>query len=357
MGVVPLALKAAIELNIFQILANAGQQSMLTASQIVSHLSTTNPTAAPTLDRVLRLLASYSILSSTQGSNGETCYGLTPMCDCLIPTDDGTSCAPMILTSFDKDLMEGWHYLKDAVLEGCVPFFKAHGKTSFEYFNENPSMSKLFNETMFGLSMNYMKDILENYKGFEGLKEIVDVGGGIGASLRLITAKYPHIRGTNFDLPYVVANAAPLPGMLDLVHFCFMVVARANDLGCVGVKHVAGDMFEKVPSGEAIFIKSVLHDWDDERCVKILKNCWKALPDSGMVILVEFVLQSDTNSSKISRSVMGVDLMMLACNDGGKERSLEEFEAVANAAGFPAIKSFQCSSGMTVMELHKDPLN
>ncbi|RRT75769.1 hypothetical protein BHE74_00011628 [Ensete ventricosum] len=106
--------------------------------------------------------------------------------------------------------------------------------TVFEYHGTEPRFNKLFNECMRNHSTILMKKLLETYRGFDDVKVLVDVGGGTGATIHMITSKHPHIKGINFDLPHVISNAPPYPG----------------------VEHVSGDMFERVPSGgDAIFMK------------------------------------------------------------------------------------------------------
>ena len=118
----PMAMKAVIELDVLQIMANVGNGSQLSPRQIVARIPTTNPDAAITLDRILRVLASHSVLSCsvTMDENGkaERIYGLTPVCKYLVKNHDGVSLAPMILMNQDKVLMDSWYYLKDAVLDG-----------------------------------------------------------------------------------------------------------------------------------------------------------------------------------------------------------------------------------------------
>ncbi|KAJ0967135.1 hypothetical protein J5N97_024052 [Dioscorea zingiberensis] len=152
---------------------------------------------------------------------------------------------------------------------------------------------------MFNQTTLLMKKMLETYNGFESLKVLVDVGGGLGATLGIILSKYPHIKGINFDLPFVVSEAPAIPG----------------------VEHVGGDMFDCVPTGDAIFMKWILHDWSDEHCVKILKNCWKALPDNGKMIIVEGVIPDTPEDSDHARNCFMGDLCMMAYNVGGKERT------------------------------------
>ncbi|OMO70071.1 O-methyltransferase, family 2 [Corchorus olitorius] len=176
-----------------------------------------------------------------------------------------------------------------------------------------------------------MKNILETYKGFEKLNRVVDVGGGLGITLNMITSKYPSIKGINFDLPHVIQHAPAYPG----------------------VEHVGGDMFESVPNGDAIFMKWILHDWSDEHCVKLLKNCYEAIPDDGKVIVLDVVLPVLPEPNAFVRGTLMIDVLMMTQSPGGKERTKPEFEALATKAGFSGIryKCFVCN--FCVMELFK----
>lgn len=104
------------------------------------------------------------------------------------------------------------YHLKDAVLEGGIPFNRAYGMTAFEYHGTDPRFNTVFNSGMHGHSTITMKKILEIYGGFEGLTSVVDVGGGTGAALNMIISKYPDIKGINFDLPHVIDEATSYPG-------------------------------------------------------------------------------------------------------------------------------------------------
>ncbi|XP_058086977.1 caffeic acid 3-O-methyltransferase-like [Magnolia sinica] len=334
-SVLPMTLKAVIELDVLEIIAKAGPGAHLSPSEIASQLPTQNPEAPTMLDRILRLLASYSVLTCSllthDDGSVERLYGLAPVCKFLVKNQDGVSIAPLVLMNQDKVLMESWYHLKDAVLDGGIPFNKAYGMTAFEYHGTDPRFNKVFNSGMSDHSTITMKKILETYKGFEELKEVVDVGGGTGAIINMIVSKYSHIKGINFDLPHVIADA---PDYL-------------------GVNHVGGDMFVDVPSGDAIFMKWILHDWSDEYCATILKNCYKALPDYGKVIIAESILPVVPEPDPVARMVFGVDNIMLAHNPGGKERTEKEFEALAKGAGFASFKVLCCAYGSWVMEFLK----
>jgi O-methyltransferase domain len=106
------------------------------------------------------------------------------------------------------------YYLKDAVLEGGIPFNKAHKMTAFEYNAKDLRVGRLFNEGMKSHSIIITKNFLQLYNGFNNINTLVDVGGGLGATLNMITSKYPNIKGINFDLPHVIADAPPYPGMV-----------------------------------------------------------------------------------------------------------------------------------------------
>ncbi|KAL5572236.1 hypothetical protein UlMin_021834 [Ulmus minor] len=176
-----------------------------------------------------------------------------------------------------------------------------------------------------------MKKILEFYKGFEHLSQLVDVGGGLGVTLNLITSKYPHIKGINFDLPRVIQQAPSYPG----------------------VEHVGGDMFERVPSGDAIFMKWILHNWNDEKCLKLLKNCYNAIPSNGKVIVVDEVLPVKVDSSTATKRTFQIDMVMMTQLQGAKERNQQEILALATAAGFSDVKFDCCVYNFCVMEFLK----
>ncbi|KMZ62445.1 hypothetical protein ZOSMA_462G00080 [Zostera marina] len=172
----------------------------------------------------------------------------------------------------DEVNLKSWYYLKEAAMTDGIPFNLAHGMSIFEYLGINAGFNNKFNEALLNITILHMKKILHSYNGFEGINKLVDVGGGTGANLDIIISQYPTLKGVNFDLPHVIQNAPLIKG----------------------VEHVGGDMFEKVPSGDAIFMKHVLHDWSDDHCVKLLKNCWKQLPKNGMVIVCELILPIET---------------------------------------------------------------
>lgn len=212
--VLPMVMKTAIELDLFEImvkLTNHGHCGQFTSSDIVSCLPTQNPQTPIIIERILRYLATKSILTSKffTDENGVTkkLYAMTPICKYFVSNEEGASFANFFLFQNDKVVIDSWHHLKDAVLEGGTPFNKAHGENIFEYQAKDKRFGKLFDKAMFGNTSILMKMVLEKYKGFSGVEKLVDVGGGLGATLGIILSKYPNIKGINFDMPHVIKDA------------------------------------------------------------------------------------------------------------------------------------------------------
>ncbi|CAN0889289.1 Caffeic acid 3-O-methyltransferase 1 [Linum grandiflorum] len=234
-SVVPMTLQAANELGIFTIMAAEAAGAKLSASQIVSKLDssdTTNPDAPVMVDRILRLLASQSIVDCTL-EDKQRKYGLNSVSKFFVKNENGVSLAPLMSLVHDKVFLGSWFELKNAVQEGGVPFDRAYGAHAFEYTKLDLRFNQVFNAAMFNYSNMVIKQVVDSYKGFEQLNLVVDVGGGLGHTIEAVVSKHPHIKGINFDLPHVVNDAPHIPG----------------------VEHVAGDMFECVPEGDAILMK------------------------------------------------------------------------------------------------------
>ncbi|GKV53211.1 hypothetical protein SLEP1_g59747 [Rubroshorea leprosula] len=120
---------------------------------------------------------------------------------------------PSLQFHMEKCSIDHWCYLKEAVIDGGVPFEKAFGMPVFEYAKKDEKMNNVLNKIMSNISSLVMKKVLATYKGFEGLEQLVDVGGGVRTTLKSIVSKYPQIKGVNFDLSRVIRNESPFPGL------------------------------------------------------------------------------------------------------------------------------------------------
>lgn len=331
-SVLPMALNAAFELNLLEIMAKAGPGALLSPSAIAAQLPTQNSDAPVLLDRILRLLTAHCVVTCHVDKDFKRLYGLAPVCRYFVRNEDGVSLGPYMSLLQDKVFMDSWCKLKDAVLEGGNSFNKAHGASVFEYPSMDPRFNQVVNTAMYDHTTMIVKKMLMTYTGFEDLKRLVDVGGGLGVSLQIITSKYPYIHGINFDLPHIIKQAPIYPG----------------------VEHVGGDMFKNVPRGDAIFLKGILHDWNDELCLKLLNNCYRALPKHGKVIIVESVLPIYPECGDAARVKSQNDVLMMAQSSGGRERMQEELFNLAYGAGFASITLAKCIDNIYwVMEFKK----
>ncbi|XP_042494012.1 probable O-methyltransferase 3 [Macadamia integrifolia] len=149
---------------------------------------------------------------------------------------------------------------------------------------------------------------------FEGIGSIVDVGGGNGEAAKEIVKEFPSIKCTVFDLPQMMKN---------------------NSEKRSEVEWVERDMFNSVPRADAIILKYILHDWNDEKCMKILQQCKEAIPVGGKVIIVEMVIDID---QEMDMYPVLVSDMLIMVGLGGKQRTREEWEKLIHDAGYSKCK-------------------
>ncbi|KAK3184196.1 hypothetical protein Dsin_031482 [Dipteronia sinensis] len=223
--------------------------------QIISCIDNAPSLDISYLERIMRLLVRRTIFSIDHPSDGgEPLYGLTHSSRWLVNNsdDEHTNLNALCLTETHAYLVGSGNFLSQSVKEGGMAFEKAFGKRSvWELASQDNRFNKLFNDGMAFTSRILIREMVFGYKyRFDCLRSLVDVGGGIGGMISEIVKSYPHIKGINFDLPHVITTTPVYEG----------------------VSHIAGDMFHQIPNVDAVLLKWVLHDWDDEACVKILKN-------------------------------------------------------------------------------------
>ncbi|KFK45045.1 hypothetical protein AALP_AA1G337000 [Arabis alpina] len=341
-SVLPMVLKTAVDIGLFDILAESGpsSSSSLSVSQIVSLLSTQTQKQhdSSLINRILRCLASYSIVTcSVSNDQGEprAVYSLAPVAKYFTTKsqDGGGSLAPLVNLFQDKVLVDMWYNLKDSVIEGGLPFNKTHGSTAVELVGRDARFREVFQKSMRGFNEVFVEEFVNKYKGFDGVESLVDVGGGDGSILSKIITKNPHIiKAINFDLPSVINTSSNIPG----------------------IENVAGDMYTStIPKGEAIFMKWILHSWDDEHCVKILRNCYESLPSNGKVIVIDMVIPDFPQDTLLDRSLFQFELFMMNMNPSGKERTKKEFEILAHLSGFSSVQVSFTSLCFSAIEFHK----
>ncbi|WP_214407916.1 methyltransferase [Pseudonocardia lacus] len=205
-----------------------------------------------------------------------------------------------------------WGMLEWSVRTGRTAFEEVTGRSAFEHMAADPAMLAVFTEAMAEGTRAAAPGAVASCD-LDGVDTLVDVGGGNGTLLAAFLAARPGLRGVLFDTPSGVLGASDV---LD--------PARAEV--------VVGDMFDSVPRGDAHVVKSVVHDWSDERSVALLTRVREAMPAHGRLFLVEPVLAEDREGWAGQFGMLMSDLNMLVAV-GGRERTLAEFGALLDAAG------------------------
>ena len=310
----------AAELRLADLLKNGPRSVDALAKETGAH--------APTLYRLLRALASIGIFAETTGQR----FKLTPLAATLQTGIPGSlqGCA---ITENRKHVWDAWQELLHGVKTGESPFRRAHGVSFFEYLERHPEDLQLFGEYMSGITEPDNRAIAVAYK-FSGFGTLVDVAGGHGSMLAAILKANPKLKGVLFDLPSVIARARSDQ------HATSKSIAKRCTLE-------AGDIFESVPRGaDAYIMKHILHDWDDERSVKILANCRAAMNENGKVLVVDNVI-APGNKPSLGKLL---DITMLTYTEGGRERTKAEFAALFKKAGLKLTRVVPTKCPMSIVE-------
>jgi O-methyltransferase domain/Dimerisation domain len=260
------------------------------------------------LYRLMRATASVGVLS--EGPDGK--FSQTPM-STVLRTNATPSLRALAIMGNREWHARGWSHLEYCVRTGKQTLDQIYGAPIFEFLKQNPAEAQIFNDAMTQISMMDSPAVADAYN-FDGIRSIVDVGGGHGLLLATILKKNSNLRGTLYEMPHVLEGAknGPLKPVMDR---CTLA---------------SGDMFSSVPAGaDAYIMKHIIHDWPDDRCVQILKACRKGVNSGGKLLVVDSVIQpgNDFSPSKF------LDLQMLIF-PSGCERTEKQFRDLFAAAGW-----------------------
>jgi O-methyltransferase domain len=310
------ALHAVAHLGIADLLAEGPQTHETLATKTGTH--------AGALRRVLRLLASAGVFA--EGVDGR--FELTPIGSALRSGPGSSRAAARLFAG--PMVWQCWGDLLTTVRTGEPAFARIFKTGSFEYFADHPEEAAVFDEAM-GSFTAMISGVVAAAYDFSGMREVIDVGGGDGRLLTGILRAYPGLRGTVFDLPRLADRATRQisgAGLADRYQF------------------VGGDFFEAVPEGgDAYVLRSVLHDWEDPEAIAILRSCRRAIREDGALLVVERELGGPNENPDDKFS----DLNMLVL-PGGRERTLEEFAAVYESAGFELVGATPTAAAISVIE-------
>ena len=282
----------------------------------------------PSLFRVLRALAAVGVITQ----DGDRRFGSTSLSQTLCTGVPG-SIRAFAMTELGEEHYPAWGELLHSVRTGGIAFDKAFGEPVWEFFSKNPENAQIFNDAMTAMTAAANEAIHAVYE-FKGINTIVDVGGGHGGLITGILKRNPAMRGILFDAPEVIEGAKPKIAESEVADRCQLA---------------SGDFFKSVPEGgDTIVMKWIIHDWNDEQSVRIMKNCHRALPENGKLILVEAVVP-ETSEPHFSKFI---DLNMLVMT-GGRERTAEEFRKLYEASGFRLTRIVPTESPFSVIEGEK----
>jgi hypothetical protein len=314
------AIYVAAELGIADRLAGGPQAH--------DELAKATGTHAPSLRRVLRLLASAGVLAETDDGRFE----LTPIGACL---QSGPGSFRAVAQLFGgPGVWSCWGELLHTVRTGETAWHRLFGPDSFAYFATHPEEGAVFDEAMGAFTAMVSVAVAAAYD-FSPFRTIVDVGGSEGVLLAGILRENPTLRGVVFDLPRLAEGARRKIAAAGLGNRC---------------KFVGGDFFASVPGGgDAYMLKHVIHDWDDERAARILRSCHGAMGPQGRLLIVEGIYPPRIDRSDASRGATANDVNMMVCT-GGRQRSEAEFRALFDAAGFKLTRIVPTLAVSSVIE-------
>jgi len=318
------AIAAAVELRIPDLLAEGLRD---TAS--LARASSCDPSS---LARLLNALVSLDLIEQRRAGT----FALTRM-GALLRTEAADSLAWWSQICGGRS-WAAWTGLADSVRTGQSQRARAGGCDDFSGFESDRAGADAFNRAMVNLTAPIAAAVVARVD-FAGANTIVDVGGGYGQLLAAILAGNPEVRGVLFDLEHAIASARP------------ELARRGVEERC---ELVCGSFFESIPGGaDAYLLKSVLHDWNDERCASILRQCARAMTaghaPGARLLVIERLRPERFAATPRDRAIARSDLNMLV-SLGGRERTLREYRALIGAADLRVTRVIALPNEFSVVE-------
>jgi predicted transcriptional regulator len=294
--------------------------------ETVENIAKHTGTNVDALRRILRALASQGIFKETKDGR----FRMTRMSEGLLDKPGSLRYAILHhLGPVNWNLMSNLMY---AVKSGDDPFTNKYGVPIYEYLQNHPEEFAVFDKSMSNLSDLGLAPILNGYD-FSRFKTIVDLGGGEGFLLARIMNQCPASKGVLFDLPEAVVKA---PAML------------ASNNALAQVEIVTGNLFSEIPAeGDLYILKNVVHNWSDDAFIRMFKNLRTYIKSGARILIIEMIV-AKFNSPSLP---LLLDIQMLACMQGGRERSRAEFEHICNLAGFRVSRVVETIAPLSLIEV------
>ncbi|MED6175688.1 hypothetical protein PIB30_080733 [Stylosanthes scabra] len=330
-----MCLKWATELDIPTIIHKHGKPITLPHLLTALNLPPSKTWVVPRFMRFLVHNGLFAIVRVRDDDNrGEEeekeAYALTPASELLVEGTNNHSLSPVLKSTLNVMVgatlrMGEWVRREErSVVETALGF------SFWDLIHSNPEVMSAFNEAMACDSQMVNLALRDCNSVFEGIDSVVDVGGGNGATGKIISEAFPEMKFIVFDLPPVVADLR----------------------GSGNLSYVGGDMFQSIPQADAVLLKWVLHNWNDEDCIKILKNCKKSISEKGKVIIIDTVINNEQLEEDEMTSLKLLFDINMAATLGAKERSEKEWKQLFVEAGFNNYKIFPMFGFRSLIEVH-----
>jgi len=303
-------LLAAANFNLFTLLA---EQKSMSAKQIKTTLNfeCTDRNVYDFLDALtaFKFLIREGILENAQYSNS-------------IPSDlyldkNKTSYIGGILEMLNNRLYHHWANLEEGLLTGLPQNeAKNEGGNLFDAIYKTPEKLRGFIDAMSGIQkLNFMA--FAQKFDFSNYKTLTDVGGASGLLSLLVARHQTHMSCTNFDLPAVEPLAKENIQKFNLAD-------RVNT--------VSGDFFtDPIPAADIVVMGNILHDWDEEKKIYLMKKAYQAVPEGGAFVAIESVIDNDRKQNAFG---LMMSINMLIETGKGFDYTFNDFNEWAKKVGF-----------------------
>ena len=286
---------------------------------------------APSLRRLLNALCSVDLCAQRDDGTFE----LTDL-GALLRSDHPSSLHAWTL-HWGGNSWLAWANLLHSIRTGQGTRELIVGTPGFTHLDHNPEAAAIFNQAMAQLTRLAALEVVKAYD-FGG-KKVMDVGGGYGELLAHALIAHPTATGVLFDMAHAISKARDT------------FAERGLDGRC---EFVAGDFFDSIPPGADVYmLKSVIHDWPDDRAIAILRTCQRAMRPNARLLLVERMMPDRLTASAQSESLARGDLHMLVAL-GAQERTPAEFETLLRAAGLKTLRLIDTDGDYQLIEAGRE---
>jgi hypothetical protein len=296
------AIFAVTELDVLEVLGSAS----LSAAELARLVGAD----ADALHRFLRVLTAEGLFVEQPAGT----FAATPL-GALLRRDTAGSLRHFT-TLMAGEAYQAWSAAQHSLRTGRPAFEEVFGKPLFDWLGDHPAESAAFNAAQAGLVELRLVPLVE--RSWAGVRTVVDVGGGTGRLLATLLGRHPALRGVLFDQPHVVAEAGTT----------LSAAAVADRVSVQG-----GDFFAAVPGGGDVYVLAqILHDWDDDRAVAILRRVAAAMTPAARLLILEQVIPDD--SAPHPAKLLDLHMLVLL---GGRERSESAWRELLAAGGFELV--------------------